>query len=475
MLFNSFLFLIFFLIVYFLYHHTSEKLRKPILFVSSMVFYGSWDYITFDSLVPKFLLHFMTVITVNFLFLKWMERCATQQEKKIPLTISIVLNVLNIAFFKYFYFLAEILGLIIGKPELKINAMENIHIILPIAISFYTFQIIAYLVDYYRGIVTEKTSYLDFSIFILFFPQQLAGPILRAKEFMPQLNTKRSLSDEQIVQGIGLVGFGLLKKVVLADSIARLLDPVFANPSAYSGKAIVCALLGFFVQLWGDFSGYSDIARGCGKLLGFELPKNFVGPMFSQSFKEMWTRWHITLSSFLRDYIYFPLGGSKGSSIRTDVNNFITMFIAGVWHGANWNYVVWGLVIGFSMMLERNLLNRFKFWSESKTIFAKSFRWFVLGMFWCLLADIFRVASLSDLGLMFNRAILSLSGEKIRYEEFSYLIILFFILHAIEFKPEIISERVKRPVTAIVLSSVLFLFMMTALSNRQVQFFYFQF
>ena len=475
MLFNSFLLLIFFVIVYLLYHNTSEKFRKPILFFSSILFYGSWDYISFDSIIPRFLIHFLTVITINFLFLKWMENSTTQSKKRIPLTIAIVLNILNIAYFKYFYFLAEILGMMIGEPNLKATTMGKINIILPIAISFYTFQIIAYLVDYYRGTVTEKTSYLDFSIFILFFPQQLAGPILRANEFMPQLNTKRTLSDEQIVQGVGLIGFGLLKKVVLADSIARLLDPVFANPSAYSGKAILCALVGFFFQLWGDFSGYSDIARGCGKLLGFELPKNFVGPFFSQSFKEMWTRWHITLSSFLRDYIYFPLGGSRGSSLRTDLNNLITMFIAGIWHGANWNYVVWGIVIGFSLMFERNVLNRFTFWRESRTRFAIGFRFFVLGLFWFLIADIFRVAQLSDLGLMIQRTVSMAAGEKILYEEFGYLCVLFFLLHAFEYNPSLLASRVKRPVTAIVLSSIVFLFMMTALSNRQVQFFYFQF
>lgn len=236
-----------------------------------------------------------------------------------------------------------------------------------------------------------------------------------------------------------------------------------------------CVVIGFFFQLWGDFSGYSDIARGCGKLLGFELPKNFVGPMFAQSFKEMWTRWHITLSSFLRDYVYFPLGGSKGSSIRTDMNNLITMFIAGVWHGANWNYVVWGIVIGFSLMFERNILSHFKFWTESKTKFAIFFRFIVLGLFWFLLADIFRVATLSDLGLMITNTFFWVKGEKILYEEFGYLCVLFIILHTLEYKPEILVTRVKRPVTAIVISSIVFLFMMTALSNRQVQFFYFQF
>lgn len=475
MLFNSFLFLIFFLVVYLLYHNTSEKFRKPILFISSILFYGSWDFITFDSIIPRFLIHFLIVITINFSFLKWMERGETQSAKKLPLTLAIILNVLNIAFFKYFYFLAEIVGIFIGEPNLKSITMDKISIILPIAISFYTFQIIAYLVDYYRGNIQEKISYLDFAIFILFFPQQLAGPILRANEFIPQLNSKRILTDEQIVDGIGLVGFGLLKKVVLADSIARILDPIFANPSAYSGKAILCALIGFFFQLWGDFSGYSDIARGCGKLLGFELPKNFVGPFFSQSFRELWTRWHITLSSFLRDYIYFPLGGSRGSSLRTDINNLITMFIAGVWHGANWNYVIWGIIIGFSLMIERNILNRFHFWAESKTRLAISFRFVVLALFWFLIADIFRVPSLSDFKIMIERTFSWTNGEKIPYEELGYLFVLFFVLHAIEYDPKIITSRIKRPIIAIVLTSILFLFMISTLSNRQVQFFYFQF
>lgn len=475
MLFNSFLFLIFFLIVYIFYHSSSEKFRKPILYISSIIFYGSWDIISFDSIIPKFLIHFLSVITINFLFLKWMESCEDQKRKKLPLTIAIVFNILNIGFFKYFYFLIEIFGEVTGQPSLKMEVMGKLHIILPIAISFYTFQIIAYLVDYYKGTIQNKTSYIDFSIFILFFPQQLAGPILRAKEFMPQLQAKKFLTDEQVVQGIGLVGFGLLKKVVLADSLGVLIDPIFANPSLYSAPALICGVFGFFFQLWGDFSGYSDIARGCGKLLGFELPKNFVGPLFSQSFKEMWTRWHITLSSFLRDYIYFPLGGSKGSSIRTDVNNLITMFIAGIWHGANWNYLVWGLVIGFSLMLERNVLNRSKFWTDSRTKFAIIFRFTVLGLFWLLLASIFRVAKLSDLGLIFSNILYWVGGEKIFYEEFGYLMVIAIFLHWVEFNPDIIIKRIKRPVLAIVLSSIVFLFMITSLSNRQVQFFYFQF
>lgn len=475
MLFNSFLFLIFFLIVYLLYHNTGEKFRKPILFISSILFYGSWDIIAFDSVIPRFLIHFLTVITINFFFLKWMEHSKTQESKKVPLTIAIVLNVLNIAFFKYFYFLAEIIGLLIGKPNLKSVAVENISIILPIAISFYTFQIIAYLVDYYRGMISEKNSFFDFAIFILFFPQQLAGPILRANEFLPQLNSKRVLTDNQITEGIGLVGFGLLKKVVLADSMARILDPIFANPSAYSGKAILCALIGFFFQLWGDFSGYSDIARGCGKLLGFELPKNFTGPFFSQSFREMWTRWHITLSSFLRDYIYFPLGGSKGSSFRTDFNNLVTMFIAGVWHGANWNYVIWGLVIGGSLVFERHILNRFHFWAESKTKAAVLVRFISISLFWFLIADIFRVSSLKDFAIMIERTFYWMSGEKVQYEEFGYLCVFFFILHAIEYNPSLVTSRIKKPVVAIVITSILFLFVISTLSNRQVQFFYFQF
>ena len=474
MLFNSFLFLIFFLLVYCLYHAVQIKYKKYILYISSIIFYGSWDYLNFSSIIPRFLIHFLFVITVNYLFLLGIQS-SQGFKRKIFLVIIILLNILNLGFFKYFYFFTDILGNILAKPNLKTEMIEKIPIILPIAISFYTFQIIAFIVDEYKGVYSEKTSYLDFSIFILFFPQQLAGPILRATDFLPQLNNPQKIKNEQIIDGISLVGFGLIKKVILADSIAFLIDPVYANPTQYSYKALLCAFVGFIFQLWGDFSGYSDIARGCGKLLGFELPKNFIGPLFSNGFKDMWVRWHITLSSFLRDYIYFPLGGNKKGKLRTEINGIITMLLGGLWHGANWNFILWGFLVGISITIERNILDKFYFWKESRSKLAMFVKILSVNIFWFFLALIFRIQNLSDIEI-FLKGILSFKeGDKILYENFIYLTFLFYLLHYIEFDPKIIQSKISNPIRYIFICSIILLFVISSFSNRQVQFYYFQF
>lgn len=475
MLFNSFLFLVFFAFVYIAFHYSPFKYRKFILYFSSILFYGSWDILNFDTYIPRFLIHFLTVISINYFFLRRMESVPEADGRKKYLTLAIIFNVINLGFFKYFYFLTEILGDLTGRPGLREQVRSEIHIILPIAISFYTFQIIAYLIDYHKGVIKEKTSYLDFSIFVLFFPQQLAGPILRAHEFMPQLKVDKELEKEDIVDGISLIGFGLIKKVVLADSIAAIIDPVYANPSIYSSQAIMIACAGFIFQLWGDFSGYSDIARGCGRLLGFQLPKNFTGPLFATGFKEMWARWHMTLSGFLRDYIYFPLGGSRGTEFRISINNLTTMFIAGIWHGANWTFIVWGLIVGLAIVLERAFLDRFYFWRESKALHAVIIKVAIINIFWFFIGTVFRINHLSDLGAFWNK-ILSLSGgETVNVQSFLKLTVLFYILHAIEYNPEFLKKYIGRPIPWIIAASIILLFMITALSNRQVQFYYFQF
>ncbi len=477
MLFNSFLFLIFFLFVYIVYHSVSVKFKKIVLFFSSILFYSSWDYLNFNSNIPKFTVHFLIVICINYLFIL-LIRSSNDNLKKIYFAIIIIANICNLAFFKYFYFGAEIVSIFTSNPNFKKEVMEKIPIVLPIAISFYTFQIIAFVVDEYKNQISENANFLDFAVFILFFPQQLAGPILRANDFLPQLkNPVSKIKDEKIISGISLIGFGLLKKIALADSIAYLIDPVYSNPQVYSWQANLCAFFGFYFQLWGDFSGYSDMARGCGNLLGFDLAKNFTGPSFAQSFKEMWSRWHITLSSFLRDYIYFPLGGSKGSKFRTEFNGILTMVIGGLWHGANWNFIIWGLIIGLSLTIERQILDRFYFWKESRTKFALIFRFIIINLFYCFIAFIFRVQNLSDVSIFWNKLFtLSSSNEaKIVYESFIYLSLFFYILQFLEFKPNWLKDKIKSPVKILVLASLIMLFVISSLSNRQVQFYYFQF
>lgn len=475
MLFNSVLFLVFFIFVYSLFHFINPHLRKYLLLFSSMVFYGSWDVLTFNSLVPRFLLHFILILTINYFFINQIQNTENLIKKKFFLTFSICINVLNLGFFKYFYFLIDIFGTILGHPEWKLQAIERFQIILPIAISFYTFQTIAFLVDKYKGLIPEKTSYIDFLLFILFFPQQLAGPILKSTEFLPRLKNPIPVTQRDVILGLTYIGFGIIKKGVLADSMALVVNPVFANPSEHSGPACYLAALGFIIQLWGDFSGYSDIAIGLAKLLGFDLPKNFEAPFFSTSFAEMWERWHITLSRFLREYVYFPLGGSKGTPLQTIRNVFLTMGLAGIWHGANWNFLLWGIVIAISLIFERILLNKFSFWRENKSIVDFSIKSILVFQFWILLALIFRVQNLADIGIFLNNIFTLKGGLSIDVFSIINTVFFAFLLHLIEYKSNLLEKIFLQPKLIIFSVGIILLFVLSDLSNRQVQFIYFQF
>ncbi|MCB1160433.1 MAG: MBOAT family protein [Leptospiraceae bacterium] len=474
MLFNSFIFLIFFIVLYLLYHTLHERYKKSILLIGSIIFYGAWDYLNFETLIPRFLLLFLFTIYINFLCLKGMENTESRTKKKLFLSLAVIYDVSNLMFFKYFYFFAGVLGHIIGIEDLEKVTRDKFHIILPIGISFYTFQIIAYLVDYYRGQIKEKTTLTDFSLFILFFPQQIAGPILRSTEFMPALRTGLQFTEERVVPGLGLVGLGLIKKVLLADSIAEIINPIYASPGSYHGMAIVAATIGFSIQIWGDFSGYSDIARGLGHLLGFDLPKNFTGPYFSTGFAEVWVRWHITLSRFLRDYLYIPLGGNRVSPWRSYLNSVLTMLIAGFWHGANWTFVIWGGLWGVMIALERSVLDRFSWWKETGGILSIIIKMFIVHSFWLICAPIFRISKISDYSDMLYNVFHTGSSPKVNFETLSYLFLLFLILHYIEYKPEVL-EKIKRPLPYILVGAFILFFALTSFASRSVKFYYFQF
>lgn len=261
--------------------------------------------------------------------------------------------------FKYFYMLAEGAGFILGVPllsDLRNYWLEEyqFEIVLPIAISFYTFQVIAYIVDCYRGVVTEYTPLRKFFVFVLFFPQFIAGPILRTTDFIPQID-RPTPTVNRMLKGCMLLIQGTLKKVLIADRIGASIAPVWQNPSEYDASVIVLVIFGFTAQIYCDFSGYTDMARGLARLLGFKLPENFKGPYFARSMSELWTRWHITLSSWLRDYIYIPLGGSRNTESRTTINLLITMGLGGVWHGATWTMLIWGIYIGAILVIERQM------------------------------------------------------------------------------------------------------------------------
>ncbi len=349
MKFTSLLFFIFFLVLYLIHWRLKEKVRTPFLVLASFIFYGAWS-------VP-FLIHFWAIVTINHILNQFLLK--NQKSKIFYLILGI--NLTNLFFFKYLYFFIKTLGSIFISSDLSKLSIDQFfqssfgfeEIVLPLAISFYTFQMIAYTVDIYRQEAPENPTYSEYILFIMFFPQLVAGPIVRHGEFFSQLKNWNA-KDNQIDSGIYFILMGLIKKVILSDSLSPLIDPVFHNPSEYNGAAVALCLFGFMARIFFDFSGYTDLARGFGKLLGIELPENFNAPYFSRSISELWTRWHITLSTWIKDYIYIPLGGSRVSEIRQYLNLIITFSLAGLWHGANLTFLVWGFIHGIILSLERN-------------------------------------------------------------------------------------------------------------------------
>ena len=344
MLFNSVDFLIFMPIVWLLARLTTGRLRDAILLCASYFFYMVWS-IPFASLL-------VISTVIDFTASRRIAATTDKRARNGWLLLSLAGNLGLLVFFKYTNFLlsagadvAGVLGLQVAAPAFDI--------VLPLGISFYTFQTMSYTIDVWRGNLAPTSSLLRFALYVSFFPQLVAGPIVRAADFLPQLERGPERTTARTREGLLLVLVGLVKKMVLADNIAPLVDTIYGQPSAYSGDMLLLATYGFAFQIYLDFSGYTDIARGVAKLLGFEFLKNFDKPYFSQSITEFWRRWHMSLSSWLRDYLYIGLGGNRGGKWKTYRNLFLTMLLGGIWHGANWTFIVWGVFHGSLLMLER--------------------------------------------------------------------------------------------------------------------------
>lgn len=348
MRFTTFGFLVFFLVVYVVYWALRGRSRLAFLALASSVFYAAWS-------VP-FFLHFASIVLLNYVFVILLRKRKSGGILAAILTIDFA----NLFFFKYFYFLLEILFDVTGWAGFTSAQFNNAlnesfgisSILLPLAISFYTFQIVAYVVDVYRGRIERQDTLLEFYVFILFFPQLVAGPIMRHSDFFFQLD-RITPDQKNIVRGVSLLLIGLIKKVLIADNLAAVVHPVYRNPELYDGVSSAFAILGYAAQVYADFSGYTDLARGMGLLLGLELPENFSGPFLSRTVSEFWRRWHITLSTWLRDYIYIPLGGSRTSQMRSQFNLLLTFVAGGLWHGANYTFFIWGFTAGILLVLER--------------------------------------------------------------------------------------------------------------------------
>ena len=348
MLFFEPTFLIFLITVKVVITLVNNDMKKLVLLVSSYFFYGFWDW-RFLGLI-----WLSTLIDYNIGILIY--KTLRKDFKTYFLIISIASNLIILGFFKYYNFFIYSLNQIIENP----NLFNTIEIILPVGISFYTFQSMAYTIDIYYGRLKPSSSFIDFANFIAFFPQLVAGPIERAKSLIPQLKDFKGSYHCHISKIIILLFFGYFKKVLLADNIGVLVDGNFTDYEILNSFDILFTLFLFSLQIYFDFSGYSDFARGIALIFGIDLMINFNQPYFSKSPKEFWTRWHISLSKWLRDYVYIPLGGNKGSFLKTNINVMITMLLGGLWHGASWNFVFWGFLHGFYIIINNIYLNLFK-------------------------------------------------------------------------------------------------------------------
>ncbi len=345
MLFNSLPFLVFFPLFALTYFATRGRLRLLVCVSASYLFYGWWDWRFLGLIVLSTLVDFWVGTVLS-------KSDASPRSRRRLLGISLFVNLGILGLFKYFNFFVDsfiefssLFGFDVPR--------SSVSLLLPVGISFYTFQTLSYSIDVYRRKLEPERSLLCFATFVAFFPQLVAGPIVRASKFLPQLRIDHKFCSKRTLDGLGLVLWGFFKKVAVADSLAALVDGRFADPGVHSSLSLALGIFFYAFQIYCDFSGYSDIAIGLGRILGLELGKNFRTPYFAQSFSEFWRRWHISLSTWLRDYLYVSLGGNRGSRFQTYRNLFLTMLLGGLWHGASWNFVIWGALHGAYLAIER--------------------------------------------------------------------------------------------------------------------------
>lgn len=344
MVFNSLLFGLFFIVVLLLYFRLPHRWQNHLILVASYVFYGAWDW--------RFLSLIWISTTVDWWAGLHLGDDRSPAYRRRVMFLSCLFNLGFLATFKYYGFFIESFidaaALIGWHPNIKV-----LQIALPIGISFYTFQSMSYTIEVYRSHLKPAKNLLEYATFVAFFPHMVAGPIMRATSLLPQVQKPRVVTRLQVFDGLRLVLWGLYKKMVIADNMALIADPIFARPGPYTFGEVAVGVVAFAFQIYGDFSGYSDIARGISKLMGFELIVNFDLPYLATSPQDFWRRWHISLSTWLRDYLYVSLGGNRLGRVRTYVNLALTMLLGGLWHGASWTFVAWGAYHGTLLAVHR--------------------------------------------------------------------------------------------------------------------------
>jgi alginate O-acetyltransferase complex protein AlgI len=422
MLFNSFEYALFLVIIFFLYWFVagrSFRFQNVLLLIGSYVFYASWDWRFL------FLLAFSTFVDY---FTGWkISTSRGNPSKKIWLTTSIVINVGFLCFFKYFNFFTQSFSDLLVRFHLKPN-MPLLEIILPVGISFYTFHGLSYIFDIYNGKIQPTPNYVDYSLFVAFFPLLVAGPIERATHLLPQVKAPRTFDNDKASDGLRQILWGLFKKIVIADNCATIVNDVFAHPDNFSSFSLATAAVLFAFQIYGDFSGYSDIALGSARLFGFELLRNFNYPYFAKDIADFWRRWHLSLTSWFKDYVYIPLGGSRGSKLKTVRNTVVVFILSGIWHGANWTFLAWGgyHVLLFLPLLLLNIKSRVD--EHAKLTFGSVIQMLITFVLVTIGWILFRADSLPNAMNYFTNMISGKKGIDISETYTEFIIAVFFIV-----------------------------------------------
>jgi D-alanyl-lipoteichoic acid acyltransferase DltB (MBOAT superfamily) len=389
MLFNSMKYAIFLPIVFILYWLIPQKFKWTLMLIASYYFYMSWNV--------KFVVLILFTTVVSYATALFISKTKVQRCKKILLISALVSCFGVLFFFKYFNFFFDTLTDALKVFTIQLHPL-TLSLILPVGISFYTFQTLSYTIDVYKGDIEAEPHFGKYATFISFFPQLVAGPIERAGNLLPQIKQEHFFSYDNATYGLKFIAWGLFKKTIIADSLAVYVNLVYNNVNAYTGLSLIIATVFFAFQIYCDFSGYSDIAIGSAKLFGIDLMTNFKSPYFAASIKEFWSRWHISLSTWFKDYVYIPLGGNRVGKSRHKLNLMITFLISGLWHGANWTFIIWGAINGLAQILEAPFVSKQSKKSPMLAGFHLSWaiRVIVVFTFCCLAWVLFRANNISD-------------------------------------------------------------------------------
>lgn len=401
MVFSSVSFFVFFAVVIFVMAATKikpfakQKIRHTVLLAASYVFYGWWDW--------RFCFLMLLLTVTAYVSAKQITK---HSKNALYIILGVAVPLLVLGIFKYFNFFVSSFVQAFG-----ISSTGSLNIVLPVGISFYTFQSLSYTIDVYRKKTGPENDFIRLALYIAFFPQLVAGPIVRASDFLPQLKEERNVSIKNFAVGIQIFMFGLFKKVVVADWLSVFVDEVFKTPAAFHAASLILAVIAYSIQIYFDFSGYSDMAIGCAKCLGYDFIRNFNIPYISGNIAEFWRRWHISLSSWLKEYLYIPLGGNRRGSVRTYINNMVTMLLGGLWHGADWTFIVWGGLHGTALCAHKFYRKHIK---RTNIVRNKPVQYFsaniLTNIFVCFCWIFFRADSFSTAGQIIKGIVLWQDG-----------------------------------------------------------------